>query len=58
MINSKGETVQNMEHTNSEMIPLTDAELNAITGGSLLGDLGRMIAHALQRNGDQRRPTS
>ena len=58
MINSKSEIIQNMEQTNSEMGVLTDAELEAISGGNWLGDIGRFIVRALHGNGDQRRPTN
>ena len=50
--------MQNMEQTNSEILELTDAELEAINGGNWLGDIGRWIVRHLQGNGDQRRPTN
>jgi bacteriocin-like protein len=50
--------MQNMEQTNSEIRELTDAELEAISGGSIIGDIGRWIVRRFQGNGDQRRPTN
>jgi bacteriocin-like protein len=50
--------MQNMEQKNSEIRELTDAELDAISGGNIFGDIGRWIVRRLQGNGDQRRPTN
>ena len=50
--------MQNIEHKNSEIRELTDAELEAISGGNIFGDIGRWIVRRLQGNGDQRRPTN
>ncbi len=49
--------MQNMEQTNSEIGLLTDAELDAVTGGNWLGDIGRWIVRHLQGPGDVRRST-
>jgi hypothetical protein len=35
---------QNMGYTNSENIELTDAELDAINGGSFFGSIGHAIS--------------
>jgi bacteriocin-like protein len=48
--------MQNMDQKNSEIRELTDAELEAISGGNIFGDIGRWIVRRLQGNGDQRRP--
>jgi hypothetical protein len=48
--------MQNMEQTNSEVLELTDADLEAISAGNIFGDVGRWIVRRLQGNGDQRRP--
>jgi bacteriocin-like protein len=50
--------MQNMEQKNSEIREMTDAELEAISGGNIFGDIGRWIVRRLQGNGDQRRPTN
>jgi bacteriocin-like protein len=52
--------MQNMDQKNSEIRELTDAELEAISGGHMVGDLLRFIARCLKGNGngDQRRPTN
>ncbi|MGH6710287.1 MAG: hypothetical protein ACREEK_15080 [Bradyrhizobium sp.] len=50
--------MQNMEQKNSEIRELSDAELEAISGGNIFGDIGRWIVRRLQGNGDQRRPTN
>jgi bacteriocin-like protein len=50
--------MQNMEQKNSEIRELSDAELEAISGGNIFGDIGRWIVRHLQGNGDQRRPTN
>jgi hypothetical protein len=57
MTNSTGEAMQKLEQTNSEMGVLTDVELEAVSGGSLLGDLGRTMVSIFSRNSDERRPT-
>ena len=57
MINSKGEIMQNIEPTNSEMGVLTDADLDAISGGNWLGDIGRWVVRHLKGDGDLRRST-
>ena len=36
--------MQNTEQTNSEIIELTDAELDAINGGSILGAIGHAVS--------------
>jgi hypothetical protein len=51
-------TGSHVEQTNSEMGALTDAELEAINGGSIIGDFARFIARAFLGNGDARRSTS
>ena len=48
--------MQNMDQTNLENQVLSDAELEAISAGNWLGDLGRAIVRAFHGNGDQRRP--
>jgi hypothetical protein len=58
MTNSKGEAMQKLEQTNSEMGVLTDVELEAVGGGSWLGDLGRTVVRILSGNSDERRPTN
>lgn len=57
MINSKGEIVQNMDQTNSEIGVLQDAELDAISGGNIFGDIGRWVVRHLKGPGDLRRST-
>ena len=49
--------MQNMEQKNSEIDALSDAELEAISGGNWLGDIGRWIVRRLQGPGDLRPPT-
>jgi len=49
--------MQNMEQKNSENRVLTDAELEAISGGNIIGDIGRWIVRHLQGPGDLRRST-
>jgi hypothetical protein len=55
MINSKSYTQQ----TNSEIVVLTDAELDSINGGNWLGNAVRAVGHfissALHGSGDLRR---
>jgi len=50
--------MQNMEQKNSENRMLTDAELEAINGGNIFGDIGRWIVRRLKGPGDLRRPTN
>ena len=40
--------MQNMDHTNLNIIELTDADLEAINGGNWIGDVGRAILGALR----------
>ena len=49
--------MHNMEQTNSEILELTDAELEAINGGNFLGDIGRWVVRRLKGDGDVRRST-
>ena len=49
--------MQNMEQTNSEIRELTDADLDSVSAGNWLGDIGLFIVRALHGNGDQRRST-
>jgi hypothetical protein len=49
--------MQNMEQTNSEILELTDAELEAINGGNWFGDAVRFVIHAFRGPGDVRRST-
>ena len=49
--------MQNMEQKNSEIEVLADAELDAISGGNIIGDIGRWIVRRLKGPGDLRRPT-
>jgi hypothetical protein len=49
--------MQNMEQKNLETRALPDAELEAISGGNFLGDIGRWIVRHLQGPGDLRRST-
>jgi bacteriocin-like protein len=49
--------MQNMEQENSEILELTDAELEAISGGNWLGDIGRWVVRHLKGDGDVRRST-
>ena len=51
MINSKGD----ISHLETGV--LTDAELEAISGGNWLGDIGRWIVRHLKGDGDLRRST-
>ena len=44
--------MQNMEQTNSEILELTDAELEAISGENWLGDIGRWVVRHLKGDGD------
>jgi hypothetical protein len=57
MTNSKGEAMQKLEQTNSETDVLTDVELEAVSGGSVMGDIGRYIVRVLSPHGDERRST-
>jgi hypothetical protein len=54
MVSAKGELMQN---TKSEIGALTDAELEAINGGNIFGDVGRWIVRHLKGDGDLRRST-
>ena len=49
--------MQNMEQKTSEIRELTDAELEAISGGFFLVDAGRWIIRRLKGDGDLRRAT-
>jgi hypothetical protein len=56
--------MRNMEQTNSGILELTDAELDAVNGGNWIGDIGRAIVKAVeyvasgfQGPGDLRSPT-
>jgi bacteriocin-like protein len=49
--------MKDMELANSEMLELTDAELEAINGGNFLGDIGRWVVRHLKGDGDLRRST-
>lgn len=49
--------MQNMEQTNSEILELTDAELETINGGNWFGDAVRWVVNALHGPGDVRRST-
>lgn len=51
MINSNG----GISH--SEIAGLTDAELDMISGGNWLGDIGRWVVRHLKGDGDLRRST-
>jgi bacteriocin-like protein len=48
--------MQNMEQKNSEIEVLTDAELEAISGGNWLGDAIRAVGRFFAGPGDHRRP--
>ncbi|MBR1268300.1 hypothetical protein JQ629_12340 [Bradyrhizobium sp. AUGA SZCCT0222] len=48
--------MQNMDQKNSEIRELTEAELEAISGG-IFGDIGRWILRRLKGDGDLRRAT-
>jgi hypothetical protein len=41
----------------TEILELTDAELEAINGGNWLGDIGRWVVRHLKGDGDLRRST-
>ncbi|MBA2402639.1 MAG: bacteriocin [Bradyrhizobium sp.] len=49
--------MQNMEQKNSEIRELTDAELEAISGGNWLTDIGGWIVRRLKGPGDLRPAT-
>jgi bacteriocin-like protein len=60
--------MQNIDHTNLNVIELTDSELDAINGGNWIGDAARavggaivkaakFVAGGLQGPGDTRGPT-
>jgi hypothetical protein len=57
MTNSKGEAMQKLEQTNSETDVLTDVELEAVSGGTIFGEIGRYVVRILSAHGDERRPT-
>ncbi len=48
--------MQNLEQTNSENRMLTDAELEAINGGSWFGKLVHFLHDLFDGPGDHRRP--
>ena len=48
--------MQHMEQKNSEIEVLTDAELEAISGGNWFGDVIRAIGRVFAGPGDHRRP--
>ena len=48
--------MQNMEQKNTENRALTDAELEAISGGNWFGDVIRAIGRIFSGPGDHRRP--
>ena len=61
--------MKNLDHTNSEIVELSDTDLDAINGGNWLGDAFRAIGGAIvtagefiisgfQGPGDLRRPTN
>jgi hypothetical protein len=49
--------MQNIEQNNSQILELSDSDLDAINGGNWLGDIGRWIVRHLQGDGDVRRST-
>jgi hypothetical protein len=49
--------MQNMEQTNSENGVLTDAELEAISGGNIFGRIVHFVHDLFAGPGDLRRPT-
>ena len=57
MTNSKADAMQKLEQTNSETDVLTDVELEAVSGGNIFGDIGRLVDRAFGGHGDERRPT-
>jgi hypothetical protein len=57
MTNSKGDAMQKLEQTNSEKDVLTDVELEAVSGGHILGDIARFVVSAFGGKSDERRPT-
>jgi hypothetical protein len=57
MTNSKGEAMQKLEQTNSETDVLTDVELEAVSGGSIFGEIARYVVRTFNGNSDERRPT-
>jgi len=48
--------MQNMEQKNPEIDALSDADLEAISGGHWLGDVIRAIGRVFAGPGDHRRP--
>ena len=57
MTNSKAEAMQKLEQTNSEKDVLTDVELEAVSGGSMIVDYVRAVVRVLGMHGDERRST-
>ena len=49
--------MQNMEQKNSEIRELTDAELEAISGGNIFGRIVHFLHDLFDGPGDHRRPT-
>jgi hypothetical protein len=49
--------MQNMEQTNSENRVLTDAELDAVNGGSIFGRIAHFLHNLFDGPGDLRRST-
>lgn len=49
--------MQNMDQTNSEIRELTEADLEAVSAGNFLGDIGRWVVRHLKGDGDLRRST-
>ncbi len=41
----------NMDHTKSEIVELSDAELDMVDGGNIFGDIGRAILGAIEAVG-------
>jgi hypothetical protein len=49
--------MENMEQTNSEILELTDAELDEISGGSIFGKIVHFLHDLFAGPGDLRRGT-
>ena len=49
--------MQNLKQTNSEYRVLTDAEIDAVSGGSILGSIVHFLHNIFVGPGDLRRPT-
>ena len=49
--------MQSMEQTNTEIRELTDAELETINGGSIIGWIVKHVHDLFAGPGDHRRPT-